>query len=75
MCSSDLSKLLHRSFKGEVIENVDILAEMLLQHAHIAVVPGSAFGSESHIRISYAIPAEEIERGLNSLQDFMSVLE
>ena len=67
--------MLHRSFKGEMIENVEMLAEMLLQHAHIAVVPGSAFGSESHIRISYAIPAEEIERGLKSLQDFMIVLE
>ena len=71
----DIRKMLHRSFKGEMIENVDMLAEMLLQHAHIAVVPGSAFGSESHIRISYAIPAEEIERGLKSLQEFINVLE
>ena len=51
----DVSSLFGKSFNGERIENVDNLAELLLQHAHIAVVPGSAFGADHYVRISYAI--------------------
>ena len=66
----DVSSLFSKSFQGERIENVDRLAELLLQHAHIAIVPGSAFGADKHIRISYAIPAEEIIAGLTRLGQF-----
>jgi aspartate aminotransferase len=70
----DVGGLLNRSFDGQRVENVDRLAEMLLEHARIAVVPGSAFGSDSHIRISYAIPAKEIELGLTRLAGFVQSL-
>ena len=60
----DVSALLTKSLNGQRVENVGRLAELLLEHAHIAVVPGSAFGSDRHLRISYAIPAEEIVAGL-----------
>ena len=71
----DVSRLLGRSIAGQCLENVEMLAEMLLQHAHIAVVPGSAFGSDRHVRISYAIPQEEITTGLKSLARFVRALE
>lgn len=70
----DVNSLVARSFKGERVENVDHLAEMLLEHAHIAIVPGSAFGSENHIRISYAIPPDQIVGGLTDLRDFVQSL-
>jgi aspartate aminotransferase len=70
----NISGILNKSFDGQRIENVDTLAEMLLQHAHIAVVPGSAFGSDRHVRISYAIPTNEITRGLQSLERFVRAL-
>ena len=70
----DISGLLNKSFDGQRIENVDQLAEMLLQHAHIAVVPGSAFGADHHIRISYAIPAEEIIAGFTRFERFVQAL-
>lgn len=70
----DVSGLLNKSHAGQRVENVDRLAEMLLEHAHIAVVPGSAFGSDSHIRISYAIPSAEIVAGLGSLDRFVRSL-
>ncbi|MDB5323528.1 MAG: aspartate aminotransferase [Phycisphaerales bacterium] len=71
----DVSRLLNRSFKGELLTSVDQLAEMLLEHAHIAVVPGSAFGSDRHVRISYAIPTEQITTGLQSLARFVQSLD
>jgi len=70
----DVSSLFAKSFKGQRVENVDRLAEILLEHAHIAIVPGSAFGSGNHIRISYAIPGEEIVAGLTSLAYFVQSL-
>jgi aspartate aminotransferase len=70
----DVSSLFSKSFQGQRVEDVDRLAEMLLEHAHIAIVPGSAFGSANHVRISYAIPAGEIATGLNSLTNFVASL-
>jgi aspartate aminotransferase len=70
----DVSSLFAKSFKGQRVENVDRLAEILLEHAHIAMVPGSAFGSDHHIRISYAIPQEEIVAGLTRLANFVQSL-
>ena len=70
----DVSSLFGKSFNGERIENVDHLAEMLLEHAHIAVVPGSAFGADHYVRISYAIPATEVATGLTSLANFVNRL-
>jgi aspartate aminotransferase len=71
----NVSGIINKSFGGRRIENVDMLAEMLLEHAHMAVVPGSAFGSSSHIRISYAIPTAEITRGLQSFERFVRALD
>jgi len=70
----DVSSLFGKTFKGQLVENVDRLAEMLLEHAHIAIVPGSAFGADRYIRISYAIPAEEIIAGLTRLAHFVQSL-
>lgn len=44
---------------------------MLLREAHLAVVPGSAFGKcgEGHIRIAYTIPKEKIVDGLYRMRE------
>jgi len=70
----DVSGLLNKSFQGQRVQTVDRLGELLLEHAHIAIVPGSAFGSDRHVRISYAIPAEEIVVGLTRLEEFVHLL-
>lgn len=49
-------------------------ADRLLQEAHVAVVPGEAFGTDKHVRLSYAASMEELERGLDRLQGFMEGL-
>jgi aspartate aminotransferase len=46
-------------------------AERLLREAHVAVVPGEAFGTDRHIRISYAASMAELERGLDRLHQFI----
>jgi aspartate aminotransferase len=46
-------------------------AERLLAEAHVAVVPGEAFGTNQHIRISYATSMAELRRGLDRLDQFI----
>ncbi len=42
----------------------------LLREAHVAVVPGEAFGTQEHIRISYAASMDELERGVERIRKF-----
>jgi len=46
-------------------------AEKLLAEEAVAVVPGEAFGTGDHIRISYATSLAELERGLNRIEKFI----
>ncbi len=43
------------------------LAEGLLEEAGIAVVPGESFGSPGHIRLSYALSDDDLERGVERM--------
>jgi aspartate aminotransferase len=47
------------------------LSERLLAESHVAVVPGEAFGTGSHVRISYATSMHELERGLDRIHQFV----
>jgi len=46
-------------------------SEKLLAEAHVAVVPGEAFGTNEHVRISYATSMKELERGLDRIEQFI----
>jgi len=46
----------------------------LLEQAHVAVVPGEAFGTKEHIRISYATSMELLDKGLTRIAKFMESL-
>lgn len=53
------------------IHNTLELAERLLAEAQVAVVPGEAFGTDRHIRLSYATSMKELERGLERVHQFV----
>jgi aspartate aminotransferase len=48
------------------------LCNRLLEEARVAVVPGEAFGTEQHIRLSYATSMKELERGLDRIHQFVT---
>lgn len=50
------------------------LAEALLEEAGVAVVPGAPFGSDAHIRLSYACSMTDIEKGMSRLAEFFTKL-
>jgi len=51
------------------------LAKDLLDKAHVALVPGEAFGAPGFLRISYATSLERIEEGLRRLSRFFARAE
>jgi len=46
-------------------------SERLLAEAHVAVVPGEAFGTSEHVRLSYAASMAELARGLDRIERFI----
>ena len=67
----DVSALYGQSFQGQKLSNSEELATALLENAHIAVVPGSSFGADNYIRLSYACAPENIQRGFARFQEFV----
>jgi len=64
----DISSLLNRQIGDHKFETSLDLAMYLLQEVHVAVVPGSAFGSEGHIRISYSTSMENLKEVMYRLK-------
>lgn len=58
------------AFKSEIKTSLDF-ADRLLKEELVAVVPGEAFGTQNHVRISYATSMHELERGLDRLDKFI----
>lgn len=46
-------------------------ANKLLEEEKVALIPGEAFGSPTHVRLSYATSMEEIKEGLQRLERFV----
>jgi len=55
---------------GKEIHGSVKFAEALLEKARVAVVPGLPFGSDRHIRLSYACSLETLTEGMNRLDAF-----
>lgn len=70
----NVSALLQKSVDGKTISNSSELAAYLLEEAKIALVPGSAFGLEGYIRMSYATSMENIEKGVERLKTALAKL-
>jgi aspartate aminotransferase len=50
------------------------LASRLLNEAHVVTVPGEAFGTKQHIRLSYAVSHNDVEEGLDRMKQFFAKL-
>ncbi|MBT8119001.1 MAG: pyridoxal phosphate-dependent aminotransferase [Gammaproteobacteria bacterium] len=47
------------------------LAQLILEKAEVALVPGSAFGLSGHLRLSYATDMESLEKALTRIRQFI----
>src|SRR6266853_2704622 len=57
--------------KSEITSAADV-AKRLLHEAHVVTVPGEAFGTRDHIRLSYATSSAEIKRGLEWMRQWFA---
>jgi aspartate aminotransferase len=65
----NVSGLYGKEFQGKVINDSVGIADYLLEHGKIAVVPGKAFGADNYIRISFATSMENIVEGIKRLKE------
>ncbi len=61
--------------KNALAKNCTELSKLLLEKAHVALVPGEAFGAPGFLRLSYATSIERIDEGLRRLGNFFSRAE
>lgn len=71
----NFSRLYERSFRGKKIEDSTGYADYLLSEARVAIVPGIAFGAEEFARLSYATSMDNIEKGLDRIEQAIGALE
>jgi aspartate aminotransferase len=62
------------SFLGRNAKCAADVAGKLLREAHVATVPGEGFGTQEHIRVSYATSIAELDRGLERMRKFCASL-
>jgi aspartate aminotransferase len=71
----NVSNIYGRSYKGKKITNSAELIDYLLDEANVAAVPGAAFGSDDHIRLSYATSLANIEEGMKRIKNAVAKLD
>ncbi|NEG69723.1 pyridoxal phosphate-dependent aminotransferase [Bifidobacterium choloepi] len=57
---------------GTVCESSSALAALLLDEAHVAAVPGEAFGAPGYLRFSYAVADDDIVEGITRFQRWVA---
>jgi aspartate aminotransferase len=70
----NVSNFYGKSYNGKGIRNSVDFSEYLLDVAKVAVVPGIEFGSDKHVRISYAASMEEIIKGVERIEEALEKL-
>ncbi len=71
----NVSKLYGKSAKGRSINNSSDLSAFILEEAKVALVSGDAFGADSYIRLSYATSMESIQKGLDRIEQAVTMLK
>ncbi len=61
-----------KTIAGTTIENDTHLAEVILEKAKVAIVPGEGFGAPGYARLSYALGDDDIREGVGRIADLLS---
>jgi aspartate aminotransferase len=69
---ADVTGLLGRTWGGNDVRSSLDLADLLLDKAEIAAVPGEAFGPSGFLRFSYALSDDAITEGIGRFADVVA---
>ncbi|MDK1472935.1 pyridoxal phosphate-dependent aminotransferase [Streptomyces sp. 549] len=64
--------LLGKELRGRRPASSVELAEIILEEAEVAVVPGEAFGTPGYLRLSYALGDEDLAEGVSRIQKLLA---
>jgi len=73
-CFPNVSSYYGKSIGGKTITDAVGFSAALLEHNHVAVVPGNDSGFDTHVRLSFATSMEQIDKGLDRLGEFLTKL-
>ena len=65
-----VKSLIGKNLKGKVAKSSAELANLILEEAEVAAVPGEAFGPSGYLRFSYALGDDDITTGMNKLKKY-----
>ncbi len=71
-CFPNLSELLGRDINGQTASNTLELADLVLEHAKVAIVPGEAFGAPGYARFSFALGDDDLHEGIRRFAELVS---
>ncbi len=71
-CFPSVKGVLGKQLAGHQIRTSAQLAEVVLEEAEVAVVPGEAFGAPGYFRLSAALADADLEVGLTRLGDLLT---
>jgi len=70
-CFPDVSAHYGRTIQGRKIADSNTFMQAAMELAHVALVPGAAFGEDRCVRLSFATSMEQIDRGLDRLEKLL----
>ncbi len=70
-CFPNISKWFGRKLAGKEITGSIDFCKVLLEEAHVAIVPGIAFGADTNARLSFATSMEKIDEGIDRIENFL----
>ena len=71
-CYPSVEGVIGREIAGTKIESSADLAEVILNEAKVAVVPGEAFGPSGFIRLSYALGDDDLGEGVTRIKKLIN---
>jgi aspartate aminotransferase len=74
-CFPNVSAYFGKSASGAKITDAISFAAALLENSHVALVPGNDSGFDTHVRLSFATSMEQIDKGIDRIEQFLKKLE
>ncbi|GAA4418061.1 pyridoxal phosphate-dependent aminotransferase [Georgenia halophila] len=71
-CYPSVEGVLGRTIRGRTPTTSVELAELILEEAEVAVVPGEAFGPSGYLRLSYALGDDDLAEGVGRIRELLA---
>lgn len=74
-CFPNIGAYIGRKIGDTQITDAVSFAAALLEHNHVAVVPGNDSGFDTHVRLSFATSMEQIDKGIDRIGEFLKKIQ